>query len=166
MSEKLRLLVCKTCSSVQELPDFEGPAMYDEWLSRIVKEHEGHIAAPLARVEVSDWQKQSAREEIIRKLFERFQVPGKGEGMGSEYYDLKSTFLDDAYKCWKSFNRTTNPGHCDYKKENKRLLPDTKALRKEEGMSTKDRPSTFLCDFCPVHSIVLQKNREALGMYK
>lgn len=148
---------------------YDGDADHDEWLNRAVDQHKTPSGMPhigqLATVNVSDWQKKSVREGIIEKIYSEFGLPGSGEGMGQEYYDLKDTYLEDAYKCWKGFNRTTNPGHCDYKKENKRLLPDTKALRKEAGMSA-ERPNTFLCDFCPVHSVVLQKNREALGMYK
>lgn len=85
--------------------------------------------------------------------------------MGSEYYDAKSNFLQDAMTCWKGFNRTTDPGHCDYRKDNKRLYPGTTADRKELGLDPKDRPNTFLCDFCPVHSIVQQKKNKKDGLY-
>jgi hypothetical protein len=167
MSEdKIRLLVCKTCGSVEELPDFQGPPEYDTWLTRMADKHVNHTAAPLARIDVSEWQKQAVRDEVMIKLKDKFGLPGTGAGLGNDFYSMKSTFVDDAFACWKSFGRTLNPGHCDYKHDNKKLLAPTKDDRRELGLSVKDRPNTYLCDFCPVQRIVDQKQNEKQGLYK
>jgi hypothetical protein len=148
---------------------YDGPPEHDEWLKRKVEAHrfaggDAHIGN-LATVATSDWAKPQYRDEIVNKISKEFKLPGQGAGLGQTFYDLKSTYLEDAMTCWRGFGRTTNPGHCDYRKENKRLLPDTAADRREAGFDPKDRPNTFLCDFCPVQSIVLQKRRAEAGLY-
>lgn len=168
---KIRLLICATCPSIEELPAYDGPPEYDEWLNRALTKHRTangtpHVGLPIANVEASEWSDSTTREAIISKIYEHGAMPGRSEGMGSEYYDTKNNFLQDAMTCWKGFNRTTDPSHCDYKKDNKRLYPGTSADRKEAGLNPKDRPNTFLCDFCPVNSIVLRKKREKAGQYK
>jgi hypothetical protein len=170
MSDKIRLLICQTCGSIEELPFFDGPPEHDDWLKERITPHrtasgEPHIGS-LATVGAKEWGNPSYREEIANKISKEFALPGQGAGLGQTFYDLKSTFLEDAMTCWKGFGRTTNPAHCAYRSDSKRLLPDTSAERKDLGLSPKDRPNTFLCDFCPVHSLVLQKRREEAGMYK
>lgn len=164
MSDKIRLLICKTCPSVQELPFYEGPPQYDEWLNRYVADHPQHIGQ-LAVVKQSDWQQLEVREAILSEIRDKFKLPGQGEGLGNTFYDLKSTFTDDAFQCWRGFNRTTDPAHCDYRKDSKRLLSPTRLDRKEAGLDPSARPNTYLCDFCPVHSLVLEKQRKKQGLY-
>lgn len=163
MEDKVRILVCHTDGAVYELPWYSGPPEHDDTLNYRLAGHENHIGN-LFTVRASDWNKQSYRDAIIKEIATKVGAPGSGAGMGSEFYDLKSNFQQDAITCWKGFNRTTDPGHCDYRKDNKRLYPDTKADRKEAGMP-KERPNTFLCDFCPVHSLVQQQQRKKAGLY-
>ncbi len=163
-------MICQSCGTVEELPMYDGPPQNDEWLNIKTKEHhtvsgEAHIGG-LATVAATDWNNPAVRDEISKKLSTKFAMPGKAAGLGQSFYDLKSSYLEDAMTCWRGFGRTTDPSHCSYRSESKRLLPDTSAERKDLGLSPKDRPNTFLCDFCPVQSIVLQKQREAKGMYK
>ena len=167
MSDKIRLLICKTCGSAEELPYYEGPVVYDHWLEAAVKRHPGHLAGGLFNIDIdSFWNTPQKRKVTLESLHKQLELPGTAKGLGSAFYDLRSTYLDDAMRCWKGFNRTTDPGHCDYFKENKRLLPPTKEDRTELGLDPKDRPNTFLCQFCPVHSLVLQKKKEKAGLYK
>lgn len=166
MSDKIRLLICKTCGSAEELPYYEGPVTYDTWLERAVNNHPNHVAGGLFNIDVKQfWNTPERRKITLEQLYKQLEIPGTGPGLGDKFYELKSTFLDDAMSCWKGFNRTTDPGHCDYFKENKRILPDTKADRKDLGLDPKDRPNAFLCQFCPVHSLVQQKKRKAAGAY-
>lgn len=172
MAEKIRVLICKTCQSVDELPWYEGPIEGDVWLNQVVNNHpkfgdgRPHIAGGLFNIDVQQhWNTADKRKNTLTELHKQLEIPGEGAGFGSEFYDLKSTYVEDAFACWKSFNRTTNPGHCDYRKENKKLLPDTAAARKELGKDPKERPNTYLCDFCPLQSIVDQKKRSKAGLY-
>lgn len=167
MQGKIRLLICNTCQSVEELPMYEGRPERDDTLNYRVSfhryadgnEHFGGLATVAATV----WSNTEARGEIIRKLRTEMFRPGEAEGLGTDFYDVKSTFGEDAFTCWQQHNRTEN---CqDYRSDKKRLLPDTKAERKEAGLSVKDRPNTWLCDFCPVHSLVIQRKRKARGDY-
>jgi hypothetical protein len=165
MPDKIRLLICTHCGSVQEMPDYDGPWNHDEWLTRLIKDHQGPNHPPtqqtvhIGRVDTEDWNDPAKRKGVLDKLPEEVGMPGSGEGLGQTYYDTKSTFTEDAFNCWaREHNRTINCG--DYKSDRKRLLPDTKGERRELGLSIKDRPNTFLCDFCPYHSIVMQRARK------
>ena len=173
MSDKIRLLICKTCGTAEELPWYEGDAKYDTWLNNAVENHpkfgdgRSHIAGGLFNIDVKQfWDTPNKRKITLEDLYNQLEIPGTGPGLGEDFYDLKSNYHEGALRCWKGFNRTTDPGHCDYRKENKRILPDTGALRKSEGLSAKDRPNIFLCDFCPLQSIVSQKQNEQKGLYK
>lgn len=163
VEEKIRILVCHTDGAVYELPWYEGPPEHDDTLSYRLQGHKGHIGN-LFIYNAKDWAKSATREAILSEIARQVK-PGEGTGLGQTFYDVKSNFQQDAITCWKSFNKTTDPGHCDYRKENKRLWPDTREERKELGLDPKDRPNTFLCDFCPVHSLVVQKQRKAAGQY-
>lgn len=170
MSEKLRLLICNNCVTVEELPDYDGPERYDHWLNDTIKanhtENSGttHVGN-LVRVEQSDWLNQEYRRGILAEIHHGIAPPGHGEGLGQAFYDTKSNYLDDAMHCWRvDHGRTLN---CeDFRSDKKRLLPDTKAERKDLGLDMKTAPNTFLCDFCPYNTIVEQKKREKAGQYK
>lgn len=164
MSDKIRLLLCFECRSIEEVPWFEGPAERDDTLEYRASAHqypsgERHVGH-LAVVDKPQWDDPVVRTAIIKKI----SSDGlDGEGLGQQFYDVKSTFGEDAMKCWKRHGRRVN---CeDYKTDKMRLLPDTKADRKELGLDVKHRPSTFLCQFCPVNSHVVTKQRAARGDY-
>jgi len=161
--EKVRILICHTDGDVMELPWYEGPAEHDDTLNFRVSQHPDHIGN-LFVYNKKDWDKSAYKTAILDEIAKQVR-PGQGTGMGNDFYDLKSTFQEDAIMCWKGFGKTTDPGHCDYRKDNKRLYPDTRGERKELGLDPKGRPNTYLCDFCPVHSLVLQKRRKEAGLY-
>jgi len=164
-ADKLRLLICHDCESIEELPPYEGPTGNDDTLNYRVGQHrfpngEEHIGV-LATVPAANWEKPDQRHEIIRRITEA-KKPGDSEGLGSPYYNVKATFQEDAMTCWKKHNRTQN---CDeWRGDHKRLYPDTLSDRKEAGITTR-RPNTWLCDFCPVTSIYSQRRNEARGDY-
>lgn len=169
MIDKIRLLICNHCGSVQEMPDYEGPWNYDEWFMRLIKDHQGPNHPPttqtvhIAKIEEDKWNNPEARQGVLGKLPEEVGMPGSGAGLGQTFYDTKSNFSTDAFRCWTTeHNRTTNCG--DYKSDKKRLYPDTKGERRELGLDPAARPNTFLCDFCPYNSIVMQRqNKDKYG---
>lgn len=116
----------------------------------------------LATVPDKDWKNPAARTEIRRKLGNA-AAPGEGSGLGDSFYDLKANFADDALVCWQAHNRTEDCA--DWRSDAKRLYPDTRADRKDAGLSVKARPNTWLCDFCPVTSIYAQKRNAKRGDY-
>lgn len=163
MADKIRLLICTGCGAIEELPAYEGPWQQDAWLNEKLKGHmlpsgeKTHGDVHIGNIEQDKWMLH--RESIIAQAAEEFTMPGQGAGLGISFYDTKSNFSADAFKCWAGeHNRTKN---CeDYKSDKKRLFPDTRADRKELGLDPKSRPSTFLCDFCPYNSIVMQRARK------
>jgi hypothetical protein len=167
MDGKIRLLICNTCTSIEELPLYEGRPERDDTLNYRVsfhrfpdgKEHFGMLAT----VDAVSWENQEARSEIVKKLHEAVN-PGEAAGLGTDYYNIKSTFAEDALTCWGQHNTTQD---CDeWRSDKKRLYPDTRGDRKELGLSPKTRPNTWLCDFCPVTSIYAGRRNKAKGYDK
>jgi hypothetical protein len=166
LSDRLRLLICHSCETIEELPDYEGPPDYDDTLNYRVSAHRfgdgsEHFGV-LATVAEEDWHKPSYQHEIRAKIADAVK-PGSGSGMGDDFYNIKNTFSQDAMTCWRQHNRTRDCA--DWRTDAKRLYPDTRADRKAEGMDVKARPNTWLCDFCPVTSIYSQKRNSKRGDY-
>jgi hypothetical protein len=167
---KLRLLVCKTCNSIQPLPDYEGPIDHDETLLARVAEHQYPGPAPtrgheleLGRVSEASWNDPEKQAQMLGEIKKNVGV-GKGAGLGNEAYAVRDNFAADAMKCWRfEHGRTSN---CDdYMSDKKKILADSRAERKDLGLDPKTRASIKLCQFCPYHSVVMQRKRKAAGQY-
>ncbi|MEU4534329.1 hypothetical protein AB0G15_05600 [Streptosporangium sp. NPDC023825] len=167
---RIRLLFCETCGSCEELPDYTGHPDGDTALAYLISSRhqfpsgDPHGGGHLADVSKAEWDNPRYRNQIIKQMNESIKAGGS-EGLGNTFYETKNTFADDAGQCWKRHNRTTDCG--DYRTPSKELVPDTKELRKEAGLSTRarDRPKIFLCDFCPVQSVIEQRKNDARGIY-
>jgi hypothetical protein len=165
MDDRVRILICHTDGAVHELPLFDGPPEYDDTLNYRTSQHKfgdgtAHFGS-MFTVSKADWEKKTYRDAILDEIAKHTR-PGEGAGMGQTFYDVKNNFMQDALVCWKKHNRTLDCG--DYMTDKMRLYPDTKADRKELGLSVKERPNTFLCQFCPVNSVVMgKKNKETYG---
>lgn len=161
---QIRILVCRTCKSIDELPDFEGHPSDDLLLNLTVDKHqkpEPHIGL-LFKFPVKYWVVPKVKQEIIK------QISGGSSGLdvfGTNFYATRMTFADDAMACWAQHNRTKDCG--DYKSEKKRLKPDTAAERKDAGLDKpgSSGPKIYLCDFCPVKSLVQKKAFDKKGLY-
>lgn len=147
---KIRLLFCFQCKSLEEIPDFEGNPEYDDLLQIVIEKHktlDTPHTGQLMRVPAALWTNPKYREEIAKQIYAK-GAPGM-EAIMPGYYDVKNQFAEDAMTCWKQHNRTLN---CeDYGSEKKILRPDTKAERKDLGLSpvaSGAGPSTYLCQFC------------------
>jgi hypothetical protein len=166
MPDRVRLLICHDCGTVEELPWFEGPAERDDTLIHRDSFHKFPSGTwhsrVLADVAKEDWDKPTHRDAIVQKIQIAAGVPGSAQGLGGQFYEVKANYQEDAIACWKRHNRTTDCG--DYMADSKLLLPDTRAERKAEGLPTQ-RPGTKLCQFCPVHSVKVQIARKARGDY-
>jgi hypothetical protein len=164
----VRVLICHVCQSVEELPDFDGPPEHDQILDYKVAPHSFPSGTPhkglLVRVPAAHWNKQEFKDAFVDQV-EAMVGPGYGDGVPGLQYDLKSNFKQDAMMCWKEHLRTTDCG--DYQAKNKALYADTKVERRDAGLdiSLSARPKHFLCDYCPVQSIIDQKKRAAAKMY-
>ena len=162
--EFVRLLFCHTCQSVDEIPDFDGPAQYDHLLEFRTRQHAFADGRPHRGILGRAENKRSAISAAIDQMA-NMVVPGSGTGLGQQMYDLRDNYRAEAMQCWKAHNRTSD---CDeYRSDPKRLWIDTRAERKAEGLTTNrdERPNVWLCDHCPVHSVVQQRQRKAAGLY-
>jgi hypothetical protein len=155
-SEHIRLLVCRDCKTIEPLADYTGDPEHDHLLNYLVAPHrtEGaeHIGT-LALVKISDWNDPRIQREISKELVKSF---GGETGLGSDFYNTRDTFREDAMSCWGQHLRT--PDCSDYKSDAKRLTPGTAQARKEAGMSSyRSEHDRYLCEFCAVHSLVMTK---------
>lgn len=174
---RIRLLACGKCKTIEVLDPYDGPrelaGEYDVVLNIAVERHQDgveripHAPAALTDVAKSDWDNPVAQEQIRRQIAASFDPNGE-TGLGSEAYAILDTFRRDAMDCWGRHLRT--PTCSDYKSDAKQLVPGTQRERKEAGLERFDmaNPATkrYLCEYCPVHSMVQQAQREKLGMYK
>lgn len=160
---QIRLLVCRTCKSAEELPDWEGPAEYDVLLQVSIERHqkpEPHVGL-LFKFPLKYWTRTDVRESIMNQIREG----SKGlDVFGTNFYETKSVFQEDAMSCYALHNRPV--GQCpDYKSDRKVLKPGTAKERKEAGLDTSMAPKIYLCDFCPVKSYNMKKHNESKGLY-
>lgn len=159
---KIRLVVCPECKTIEEIPDHEGPLKYDYLLDAMAVKHTYpsehlHAGLVLFDVEQKKWNNTEYRLQIIKQVQER-----NGAGLGDDFYAVKETFKEDAMTCWKQHNRTRN---CDdFKSDSKRIVPDTKWERKDLGLAPM-KSDRFVCEFCPVHAVMMQRMRAARGDY-
>lgn len=152
MSAHVRLLVCNTEGTIEELPDFEGPPEHDDVLNYMVSKHrfpsgDEHLGQ-LMKVETKHWESPDKRKAIVAQI----RDSAGHTGLDQSFYDAKATLQEDAMTCWTR-DHGRNPTCPDYKTDAKRLMPDTANERREVGAG-KFRSTTFLCDFCPVKSLV------------
>jgi hypothetical protein len=169
--EQIRLLVCGFCKTIQELPDYNGPADRDEVLAYALHKHQapGHgNSGALMKVDKDKWEQDQIRDMIVKQIRDGME---KGNtGFSPETYNVMNTFRDDAMTCWvRDHNR--NPACGDYKSDSKRLSlgPEHAAERKAAGLDPRydaDNPNKtrYLCEWCPVHSLVQQAARTKMGL--
>lgn len=152
----MRLLRCLTCNTFDELPDYEGPSEHDTTLAYVVERHGEDHQGQLFRLPIGFWLQEEYRRRIIE------QIRGGSAGLAEfdkSYYDTRNTFQDDAMACYKQ-HLSPKEGCADWRSSNKELKPDTKAERKEAGLTlTPTGPKVYICDFCPVRSYYERKSR-------
>lgn len=167
----IRLLRCLVCKTWEELPDYEGPTDRDYLLEITLEKHKFDSGDPhvgkLFKVPVKAWTSAEQRKAILDQL-------GAGASAGLDaidpeksFYDTKSTFMEDAMKCYKAHNQP-KIGCPDYGHDKKRLLPNTAKERGELGLPKPEHlegPKIYLCNFCPMHSVVTSNKRLAAGLY-
>ena len=170
----MRLFLCTTCESIEELPDYDGPMVYDEdlkvdvpaqddLLEYIITPHrQKQHAGQLIHVEDHHWRDHEVRGQIIKQI-----KAGVG-GLGDEAYAVRDTFQEDALKCYRAHNRPQD-GCIDYKDRSKILGnavldDDEKRVAKKAGL--KRTQHRFLCEYCPVHTAYAQRKQfEKSGLY-
>lgn len=152
---ELRLVVCKDCRSIEELPAYNGPVTKDilleDTLSRHMTEWSTHEVA-LIKVPESYWKTKNVRDRIVKQIS---QGGSKGieELEGAEdYYGTRDTYRDDALACFKRHQRPKE-GCIDWHSPDKRIGNPT-----SEGW--KNGPRVYACDFCPVAAWVQKKQLE------
>lgn len=157
MSDRVRLLLCHECKTLEQIDDYEGDP-HNDWALRYVTDK--HVAPSglkhlgmLLNVEKKHWDSESTRKAIEKQI----RDSAGHTGLDQSFYDTKDTLGEDALACFSRHQR--NPACSDYRTESKRLSAGTDKERRDLGLQPL-RSNHFLCDHCPVHSLVLaHKNR-------
>lgn len=153
----IRLYICDDCKQIIPIhSDGTPPYKYDYLLHTLEDQHgfRGHRFA-VVTVNKAGWEDTQGQKKIVQAI--KDSLAGGETGFGSAFYDVKDQFREDAMECWRQHNRTHN---CqDFKSEKKVLQPDTKDLRRSEGLGDY-RSNIHLCNFCPVASLVEQALRK------
>lgn len=161
----LRILFCLDCGTLDEVPNFDGPPEYDDLLEYAASKHETPSGlrhrGQLFTVEENVWRNDEARRGIVNQLREGSKGVAEIE---PSFYNVRDTFKEDAMACYKA-HRRPKEDCADWRSERKRLLPDTKAERKDAGLSLRPvGPARYLCDFCPVRAHYEKKANEMKGI--
>ncbi|WP_020142278.1 hypothetical protein [Terracoccus sp. 273MFTsu3.1] len=157
MSDHVRLLLCHEDKTLEQVEDYEGDPHNDWALKYVLEKHRYPSGDPhlgqMLRVEKKHWDLPSTREAIEKQI----RDSAGHTGLDQSFYDTKDTLGEDALKCFEKHGR--NPGCSNYRDEDKRLSAGTDRERKSLGLQPL-RSNHFLCDHCPVHSMVMaHKNR-------
>lgn len=180
-----RLLVCRECRTIEQLPLYDGPKeleAQDPLLDRVVRRHvqlHGDIKPEVAALLVASEDPCNCGEKTRvdvngARLPGHLQIQGHhtfweghrdevlkglGErwtGFHPEYYATKDTFQEDAMRCYNIHRRPQGTDCIDWMDSGRKLTPDNWPQEK----------SVYLCHFCPVASAVATAQRHARGMYK
>lgn len=163
--EKIRLLVCRDCGTIEELPDFDGPPEYDSVLEYVLSQHETNGHRHIGRlydVEKRAWDLKPLRDAMIE------QLKGGSKGLAEfdlNFYNTKDTLKEDALACYKAHLRPKE-GCSEWRADRKLLRPPTKKERKEVGLDMASAPKRWLCDFCPVRPYYEDKFNQSQGLTK
>jgi hypothetical protein len=164
---QIRLVVCKNCKTIDELPDYQGNPANDVLLEITVGKHQNSMGithvGQMFRVPLAVWSDTKVRDEILRQISEG--TKGLAE-IDEQFYDSRSTFFEDAMSCFQK-HRRPQYGCSDWRADDKRLVPDTSKERKDLGLAkvTEAGPKVYLCDFCPVRMYYEGKARAEAGQY-
>jgi hypothetical protein len=153
----MRILICLTCKSLEELPDFDGPAEYDVLLEGLIDRHKFDNAdrtphlGNLIAIDKKDWEDKKKREEILVQI--KTALAGGTTGFDPEFYASKNTYQADAMACFNSHKRPA-AGCIDWHNDDKRIGNPTK-------VGWQIGPKIYQCDFCPVRAWVDKKKQDA-----
>ena len=175
--DRINLLVCKQCKTIQEVPYWKGgkslgEGKYDQtdnpWLPGAIGscERQGHFGVLTDVMTVAWMGNKAIKEKILEQIKEQI-LGGGSKGLdvfGTNFYDVKETYSSDAMSCYALHNRPV--GQCsDYKSERKILKPNTEKERQEIGLAAS-KTKIYLCDFCPVKMYNQKKAYTEKGLYK
>ena len=171
----MRLLYCRTCTTLEEVPDLGyelGDTEVDPLVERLVQKHTerdpmGHgdasmQASPFRLPIVDDEEWANNRSAVIKAINES----NKKVGMDAWVYEATDTYKEDAMKCYSAHNRPKE-GCIDWWADDKRIGRPTelgKALVKDQYKLGERDP--HLCQWCPVASHVQTQVNFKSGLYK
>lgn len=173
--------MCHICKTIDELPSLTRelqPGEPEPLLLNVMSGKHNHgplliggADEKIALVQVDDleWMRQDVKDEILSRFKHQWR------GFEPELYALRSSFHEDALRCYSRHNRPKE-GCIDYQDDSKLLTPsswkteaegqiDRSDLARITAQTEQNRRPIYLCNFCPVQSYVTFKRREERGQY-
>ena len=172
----LRIVICNKCQTIETLPAYKGDPDKDFLLHGLLQKH-GHRELMLGgqnpemswgNVWIDDWNDEGKRRELIKTIRE-----SEGHtGLGDEYYASHDFYREEAGKC---FNRHSRNPNCPDYQDHSKLLGNTMVTDEEISDMAEDqrrskrelrrqmsvqRGEVYLCHFCPVQSLVMQRDHD------
>lgn len=159
----VRLYICDDDKQIIPLPNHDGPHYNDFLLHRVDEDHarRGHAIAVIS-VNKAAWDHPDGQRKIKQLI--AGAAAGGTTGIEGDFYDVKDQYLEDALGCFKAhfFNENCN----DYNSNEKRLTPGTAAARKAADLPQyRSNRDVYLCQFCPVHTKVMEAEKIKAGLY-
>lgn len=155
----MRVLYCRTCDAVEELPDWMDGPNTDPYLPPLADvKHKDHLGQ-LFRLPIGLWLMEDSKRKIIEQIKGGSGTSGLGI-VDPSFYDTRNTFQEDSLKCFQAHQRPK--GQCpDFRSDKKRLLPATAKEREDAGLPPlTGGPKVYLCDMgCPVRAYNERKSR-------
>jgi len=164
----VRLLCCRKCKTLEELPDFSGRHEDDRLLNELVRRHNaqdftGHqdgAVATLMHIEDRHWDLY--RDQIIAKINEA----AKQTGFDGWFYEAHNTYKEDALRCYSQHHRPKQ-GCIDYWDDSKRIgRPTSEGRKVVKSLYKLGERDPHLCQWCPVHTFVQTEVNWKAGLYK
>jgi len=172
--ERIRLLVCNRCQTIEELPmhDRDDPDN-DVLLLGLLERHNHqtmtlggeHPDARLLDVETKHWHNEGHRREII----ERIRKEEGHTGLDDKFYATRNTFREEASRCFEKHNRPTAEDGCiDFRDKSKRVtnslqqqdeISELTRAQQESMKSLRRNTRMYICYYCPYFTNLLSKKR-------
>jgi hypothetical protein len=171
-----RLLYCKTCATLEEIPDLgyelaEGepdPLVEGLLMKHYERDYKGHGGGTgeeqspfrIPVVDAAEWR--DSRAQVIKLI----NAENKKVGFDAWVYESQNTYSEDAMRCYNDHHRPKE-GCIDWWDESKRIGRPTaegqQAVKDQYKLGDRD---PHLCMYCPVASFVQTQVNFKRGLYK
>lgn len=149
-----RLLICRSCGTVNRLRDYLGDPGNDWELKDTIDAHLGKATDP--RPEEHPSQLMLVDDDDIDKMDEQTLKKAIENEMDVELKEMREDYKDQAMQCYQLHARPAG-GCSDW-------CHESRVIGRKAGVPPTER--AYLCYYCPVSVWVENRKNEKSGMFK